>query len=188
MHYNKCISLMIEFYNSCSDKVCIDDCLIFLKLLHPIAPYISEYLYQKIKEKIASISDSTLNPVLPYLSQEITDQPKYTLNTLKDSILEETWPVYDETLLVSDFLKVTITLNGKLKRVLEVNKDICDSKLKEIAFDVLNIEKEKILIIRAKDKIIVNGILWPYLVLTFSDKDYIIIRGYKNHIRLSLSK
>ena len=175
MHYNKCISLMIEFYNSFGNKVCIDDCLAFLKLLHPIAPHLSEYLYQKIKEKVSTLRDSILQPIAPHLSDDILEQIKAMLGNLKEStvtegrtrfcgvssvesILDEPWPSWDEKLISSDLVKLTISLNGKLRKVLDVNKEITDLELKEISKNILNIAEDKIMIIRLESRIVVNGV------------------------------
>ena len=133
MHYNRCISLLIEFYNSSANACSIEDCLVFLRLLHPLAPQLSEYWYQKI----ASLNEN-----------EIFD--------LKKSILFETWPIYDPELLISDLIKATISINGKLKKVIEVEKNILDESLREIANSISGINNDKIIIIRNKDKLIVN--------------------------------
>lgn len=130
-HYNRCISLLIEFYNACGKDCSVTQSIEFLKLLHPLAPELSEYWYQQIK-----VTKNGLN--------------------LKESILLESWPAYDSEMLISKIVKATIMINGKLKKVVEVDRDSSDDSLKQLANSITGAAVDKTIIIRGEEKIVVN--------------------------------
>jgi len=59
-----------------------------------------------------------LNPLAPHITSEIYE------NVFGKDIVNENWPVYNEKYLVEDTIELPIQVNGKLHKVIKVNKDI----------------------------------------------------------------
>ena len=68
-----------------------------------------------------------LNPLAPHITSEIFER------VFNANILDEAWPTFDEKFLVEDTIELPVQLNGRLNKVIKVNKDIDkDSLLDEI--------------------------------------------------------
>jgi leucyl-tRNA synthetase len=93
------------------DKISKDVFIKFLKCLAPLAPFITEELFQKL------------------------NNTEFNKNT---SIHISEFPSLDESVLNSQKVKLPIQINGKLVSVIEVSKEINE---KEIIEEALKIEK-----------------------------------------------
>jgi len=111
--YNTSVSEIMIFVNHIKneDKISKDVFIKFLKCLAPLAPFISEELFQKI------------------------NGTEFSKNT---SIHISEFPAIDESVLNSQKIKLPIQINGKLVSVIEVSKEINE---KEIVEEALKIEK-----------------------------------------------
>ncbi len=69
--------------------------------------------------------------VCPFVGEELFE--KLTGKTLLDY---EKWPSYNESCLEQSSIKIAISVNGKARGVLEVNKDISDDELKAKALEL----------------------------------------------------
>ena len=69
-----------------------------------------------------------LNPFMPHITEELNQT--YNLGTL---ICETSWPTYDESKIVSDTVTIAISVNGKLRSTIEVEKDLDETTIKEKA-------------------------------------------------------
>lgn len=69
-----------------------------------------------------------LNPVAPFITEELNE--KYSLG---NPLCKSSWPTYDETKLVDDLVKIALTINGKVKTVIEVKRDTSKEELIERA-------------------------------------------------------
>ena len=74
--------------------------------------------------------------ICPFVGEEI-----YSLLTGKELIDYESWPTYDESKLHLDTVKIAISVNGKLRATLEVNKDIPDEELQNKALELEAVKK-----------------------------------------------
>jgi leucyl-tRNA synthetase len=106
--FNTAISQMMIFVNGFTNVETIPLTAIreFLVLLNPFAPHISSELWQKLTEKFA---DS------------------------RADVTQQSWPVYDERLLVEDEVEVVIQINGKLRDRVKMPIAATDEELKAIA-------------------------------------------------------
>jgi leucyl-tRNA synthetase len=87
-----------------------DEIVIFLKLLAPFAPYMTEELWQGFQ-----------NLEYGSLNKAKNDISKF------NSIHLEEWPTYDEKYLITDTVLVVIQINGKKRGEVEVkNANITD--------------------------------------------------------------
>ena len=90
--------------------------------------------------------------VCPFVGEEI-----FSLLTGKELIDYEKWPSYNESLLAVDNVKIAISVNGKMRATLEVNKDISDKELEEKVLALEQIKRhiegktvKKIIIVKGK--------------------------------------
>jgi leucyl-tRNA synthetase len=110
MKFNTAIASLMEFVNFWSEKsLSKKEAGIFLKLLSPIAPHISEELWEKIGNK--------------------------------KSIFLEKWPEHDKKLVKQDTFQLIIQINGKVRDKIEVNRDITEKEVKELALKQEKIKK-----------------------------------------------
>ena len=78
-----------------------------------------------------------LNPLAPHITSEIYE------NVFGGDILNETWPKYDENYLVEDTIELPIQVNGRLNKVIRVNKEISKDDLLEEVFKQIALPFEK---------------------------------------------
>jgi leucyl-tRNA synthetase len=111
LRFNTAISQMMVFINECykHPSIPFDYLAGFLQLLNPVAPHVTEELYNSI------------------LGQ-------------KDTIAYRTWPVYDEAKTKENNITVVLQVNGKIRDKVEVDSNITDEDLKDLA---INSEKVK---------------------------------------------
>jgi len=90
--------------------------------------------------------------VCPFVGEEI-----YSLLTGKELVDYEQWPTYDASKLVLSTVKIAVSVNGKLRDTLEVNKDISDAELQEKALSLDNVKRhiegkqiKKVIIVKGK--------------------------------------
>lgn len=70
-----------------------------------------------------------LNPLAPHITSEIFERVFGT------NILQEKWPQYDEKYLVEDQLNLPVQVNGKMKKVIFVKRDISQQDLLNEIFE-----------------------------------------------------
>lgn len=110
---NTAIAKLMEFMNVISQKgesLTREDSLAFLKLLAPFAPFITEELYQT-----------------QFISRLSSVPEKFT------SVHVQSWPEYDEALLVEDMVDVVIQVNGKMRAKLSIAKGESQNRVEEQA-------------------------------------------------------
>jgi leucyl-tRNA synthetase len=69
-----------------------------------------------------------LNPFAPHLSSELWEQLK-----LRGAITGQSWPSYDESLLVEDEIEIVLQVNGKVRDRVTVALDATDAELEAAA-------------------------------------------------------
>ena len=114
--YNTSVSEIMIFVNQIKneDKISKDVFIKFLKCLAPLAPFISEELFQKL------------------------NNTEFNKNT---SIHISEFPSLDESVLNSQKVKLPIQINGKLVSVIEVSKEINEKEIVEEAFKIEKVSK-----------------------------------------------
>ena len=93
-----------------------------------------------------------LSPVSPHLMEEM-----YEMLAHNGSLSEAKWPTYEESYLKKNTVTIAIQVNGKLRATLEVDVDIEEEKMKEMALNLETIKKytdgheiKKIIVIKHK--------------------------------------
>jgi leucyl-tRNA synthetase len=106
--FNTAISQMMIFVNAFTNVDCIPLPTIrtFLILLNPFAPHITSELWEKLNGRFADEAED---------------------------ITEQSWPAYDEALLVEDEVEIVIQVNGKLRDRIKMPIVATEEELKAAA-------------------------------------------------------
>ena len=108
LSFNTAISQMMICTNAFTqaEVVPLDEFLMFLSVLNPFAPHLTE----EIHERVAAITGR------------------------RSSLLSETaWPTYDPAALVRNEIEIVVQVNGKLRERLTVAKDADEETVKSLA-------------------------------------------------------
>ena len=107
-------------------------------------------LLNKLEESGATKSDKEIlvkliSPFAPHIAEELWQ----ILNSKAKSVHLSSWPEYNPALCVDESVKVGVQINGKLRDVLELPRDISEANVKKMA---LGLEKIKSVIGNAEPK------------------------------------
>ncbi|PYK45573.1 MAG: leucine--tRNA ligase [Verrucomicrobia bacterium] len=114
--FNTAISQMMIFVNAFTSVEIIPLSTIraFLILLNPFAPHISSELWEKLSRRFAELAED---------------------------ITEQSWPAYDERLLVEDEVEIVVQINGKLRDRIKMPMAATEEELKTAALARPNIQE-----------------------------------------------
>ena len=114
--FNTAISQMMIFVNAFTNVEIIPLSTIraFLILLNPFAPHISSELWEKLSMRFAELAED---------------------------ITEQSWPAYDERLLVEDEVEIVVQINGKLRDRIKMPMAATEEELKTAALARPNIQE-----------------------------------------------
>lgn len=115
LKYNTAIASLMEWLNYLSRKrdVAKEEYRVFLLLLAPFAPHITEELYQRISGSVSQQVGKSDKPI-----HRQTDTPTNW------SIHQQSWPKFDEKFLQDEEVIVVVQVNGKVRDILLIQKDI----------------------------------------------------------------
>ena len=139
--FNTVIAAIMELFNAIPDNFkedsateeevfCLNETIIFiLKAIHPIAPHISEYLWQGFAQ-----------------------------NILNENI-DASWPKFDSKLMEASSFQLVVQINGKVRGKISLDKGLDQKEIEEAAKSIENIRnniegKEIRKVIYIKEKII----------------------------------
>lgn len=77
-----------------------------------------------------------LYPFAPHICEELNE-----LINNKESLVYSEWPSYDESKIVEDSYDLIVQVNGKIRGKIEVNINISEDEMKQIAFNNDNVKK-----------------------------------------------
>jgi leucyl-tRNA synthetase len=128
--FNTAISQMMIFVNgfTSAETIPLRSMRSFLVLLSPFAPHIASELWQKLNSKF---------------------------DDARGDITEQSWPTYDERLLVEDEVEIVIQINGKLRDRIKMPMVATEEELKTAALASPNIQE------RIAGKAVRNVIIVP---------------------------
>ncbi len=116
---NRLIKRVTEDLENLRLNTCISACMIFVNKVREDGFITKEELRKFLV---------LLNPIAPHITSEIYE------NVFGVDILTDIWPTYDVNFLVENDIELPIQVNGKLNKVIKVNKDIDKDALFEEVF------------------------------------------------------
>ncbi|UCZ52365.1 leucine--tRNA ligase [Bacillus shivajii] len=78
-----------------------------------------------------------LSPVAPHIAEELWTRLGHT-----ESITYQSWPVYDETLLVENEVEIVVQVNGKVRSKLVIAKDATKEEMEQKAVALEKVQEE----------------------------------------------
>jgi leucyl-tRNA synthetase len=82
-----------------------------------------------------------LNPFAPHIASELWQTLNFKFSDARGDITEQSWPAYDERLLVEDEVEIVIQINGKLRDRMRMPILATEQDLKAAAFARPNIQQ-----------------------------------------------
>ena len=82
-----------------------------------------------------------LNPFAPHISSELWEKLSRRFGELAEDITEQSWPAYDERLLVEDEVEIVVQINGKLRDRIKMPMAATEEELKTAALARPNIQE-----------------------------------------------
>ena len=141
--YHSTVKKVTEDFENLQINTAIAQMMIFVNAL-----YKAKTLYKPFMVNFAKMFAC----VCPFVGEEI-----YSLTTGKELVDYESWPTYDSSKLVLSTIRIAVSVNGKLRDTLEVNKDIPDNELQEKALSLDNVKRQiegkeikKVIIVKGK--------------------------------------
>ncbi len=125
--YNFTVKKVTNDFENLQFNTAISQMMIFVNELYKAEKIYVEYLKGFIK---------MFDCICPFVGEEI-----WEMLGNRNLITYEKWPTYDESKLILNKIKIAIQVNGKLRDTIEVDKDLDDDKVKEIAFNSNNVKK-----------------------------------------------
>jgi len=118
--YNTAIAKIMAWYNSLSDQKSVtkEELTVFLQLLAPFAPHLTEELYQRLVIAIPSSSREKQSYTDGIATSVASGEPPR--NDEFQSIHTSSWPSYDDSLLVNQTITIAVQVNGKLRDTIEI--------------------------------------------------------------------
>ena len=143
--YHQTVKKVTDDFETLGFNTAISQMMIFINECYKAETVYKEYAFNFIK---------MLSCIAPHICEEMWQMLGHD-----SSIAYETWPTYDENMLVSETVEMVVQVNGKLRAKIQVTKDTDDEAVKEIAFEQENVKahtegKNIVKVIVVKNKIV----------------------------------
>ena len=137
--YHQTIKKVTLDYEALKFNTAIAQMMIFINAVYKENVFPKEFAIGFIK---------ALSPLAPHLAEELWHEALH----MDDSINRSKWPEYNEELTKDDTVQIMVSVNGKLRDKMEVEKDLPKEEIEKMA---LELEKIKPYIANGVKKIIV---------------------------------
>ena len=124
--YHRTVKKVTDDYESLGFNTAISQMMIFVN-----EAYKTKTVYKPYAESIIKM----LSCIAPHICEEMWQKLGHT-----STISYESWPTYDEGMLVDETVEMAIQVNGKLRSKITVNKDEDQDVVKEMALSQDNIK------------------------------------------------
>ena len=126
--YNATVKKVTEDFEKLQINTAIAQMMIFINAVYKAKSIYKPYMINFLK---------MFSCVCPFVSEEL-----YQEMTGKELIDYEVFPTYDASKLVLNTVKMAVSVNGKLRDTIEVDKEIGDDELKEKCFALDNVKRQ----------------------------------------------
>ena len=141
--YNATVKKVTEDFEKLQINTAIAQMMIFINAVYKANSIYKPYMVNFLK---------MFSCVCPFVSEEL-----YQELAGKELIDYESFPTYDASKLVLNTVKMAVSVNGKLRDTIEVDKEIADDELKEKCFALDNVKRQiegkeikKVIIVKGK--------------------------------------
>ncbi len=117
--YNAMIKKVTEDYDSLSFNTAISAMMVFVNDC-----YKAKELYRPYLEGFTK----TFSCICPFVGEEMWQKLGHF-----GTIAYEKWPTYDESKLVTELVKISVSVNGKMRDLIEVSQNASEEEIKEKA-------------------------------------------------------
>ena len=141
--YNQTVKKVSDDYEALAFNTAISQMMIFINEVYRVG---------KLPRKYAEGFTKLISCITPHNGEEMWEKLGHD-----KTIAYETWPTYDPNKLESTKVNVAVSVNGKLRATLEIEKDLDDEKAKALALELENVKKftegheiKKIIVVKNK--------------------------------------
>lgn len=141
--YNQTVKKVTEDYEILAFNTAISQMMIFINEVYRVG---------KLPRKYAEGFVKLISCITPHIGEEMWEKLGHD-----NTIAFESWPTFDPNKLEANTVKIAVSVNGKLRATIEVEKDMEDEKVKEIALSQENVIKfvegreiKKIIVVKNK--------------------------------------
>ena len=141
--YNQTVKKVTDDYESLAFNTAISQMMIFINEIYRVGKLPREYAEGFVK---------LISCITPHMGEEMWEKLGHN-----KTIAFESWPTYDPNKLESTKVKIAVSVNGKLRGTLEIEKDLDDEQVKQLALDLENVKKftdglniKKIIVVKNK--------------------------------------
>ena len=150
MIYHQTVKKVTEDFEGLAFNTAISQMMIFINEVYKVNKLPREYAEGFVK---------MFSCICPHIGEEMWSNLGH-----KNTIAYESWPVFDVTKIASNNVSISVSVNGKFRGVLEVNKDLDDETLKAKALELETVQRQmegkqirKVIIVKNKIINIVVG-------------------------------
>ena len=141
--YNQTVKKVTDDYEDLAFNTAISQMMIFINEVYRVG---------KISRKYAEGFVKMISCIIPHAGEEMWEKLGHN-----KTIAYEPWPTYDPNKLEATSVKIAVSVNGKLRATIDVDKDSDDEVVKEIALKQENVLKftegheiKKIIVVKNK--------------------------------------
>ena len=126
--YNQTVKKVSEDYEALAFNTAISQMMVFINEVYKV---------NKLPRKYAEGFVKLISCITPHIGEEM-----WNLLGHDKSIAFEAWPTFDPNKIHASTVTIAVSVNGKLRGTIEVEKDSDDEVIKEAAFKVENVQKQ----------------------------------------------
>lgn len=124
--YNQTVKKVTEDFETLGFNTAISQLMVFINECYKVDEVYKPYIEGFVK---------MLAPIAPHIGEELWSKLGH-----EESITYQTWPTYDEALLVDDEVEIVVQVNGKLRAKIKIAKDTSKEEMQEIALSNDNVK------------------------------------------------
>lgn len=143
--YHQTVKKVTDDFESLNFNTAISQMMIFINAVYKEEIFPKEYAEGFVK---------LLNPVAPHITEELWEMLGYN-----ETIAYESWPTYDDAILIEEEKEIAVQVNGRLRATIRVRLDDSEEVMKDAAMKEANVQrhiegKEIVKVIVIKGKIV----------------------------------